>query len=131
MAETTQVLGMGNNGKVQLNGELKEAIKKCLEYRNSVQIIMDRMKDEYAVLQTGFKGKAAQGFGTFYTNVVEGFFQPGGTFDKYMKMYDDDQEGLFASIEKAFIGDNSGIDPNLGDQNMQMAGGTTGTTQNN
>lgn len=129
MTETTQTTGMGSTGKVQLDGELRKAMAACTAYRNSVQAIVQRMQQEYATLQGGFQGKAAQGFDTFYKTVIEYFFQQGSTFDKYMKMYDDENEGLFISIEKTFVGEPSGIDPNLGEQNNKMATGNAGTSQ--
>ena len=131
MADATQTTGMGSTGKVQLDGELRKAIAACTAYRNSVQTIVQRMQQEYVTLQGGFQGKAAQGFDTFYKTVVEYFFQQGSTFDKYMKMYDDENEGLFISIEKTFVGEPSGIDPNLGEQNNKMATGNTGAGQSN
>lgn len=123
MADETNVQAMGSTDRVKLSDEMQKAIAACANYRSAVQKIVARMQGEYKTLQTGFTGKAASGYDKFYREIVEKFFNAGETFDKYMKMYDDAENGLFSSIEKAFTGSN-GIDPELGNQNIQMTGGT-------
>lgn len=123
MAEETNVGTMGSTDRMHLSDEMQRAIKACADYRGAVATIFSRIQDEYKTLNSGFAGKAATGFDKFYKEIVEKFFTAGETFDKYMKMYDDINNGLFSSIEKAFAG-GEGIDPELGSQNTQMAGGT-------
>lgn len=123
MAETTQVQGMGSEGKVQLGNEMQEAMAACAAYMVVANKSIENVRLAYEELQKGFQGRAAHGFNTFYLEIVDKFFMKGGTFEKYMMMYGDEKEGLFANIEKTFILEPSGIDPNLAEQNTQMAGG--------
>lgn len=112
---------MANNQNVKLSDELKRSLNEFAAYRAEVNKIIQNASENYATLKTGFEGSAEEGYQVFYTKAVDGFFQAGGSFDKFLKVFDDPDSGVLMTIQKTFTGDD-GMDPSLGEQNRSSAG---------
>ena len=106
---------------VKLSDELQKALTEFATYRTQVKTILNTATENYATLKTGFSGSAEEGYQTFYAKAVDGFFEAGGSFDKYLNVFDDPTNGVLKVIENTFVG-NEGMDPSLGEQNKSSAG---------
>ena len=114
-------MAMGSTGKVVINGEMQAAKGVCSSFRSEVATFLSDLNSTVdALFASGFQGEAANGFRFFYENNVKAFLDNGGTFDNFMKMFDEEGTGLFDSIEKALISTNESLDPSLGENNKSV-----------
>ena len=113
-------MAMGSTERVVLNDEMQKAKSVCADFRSEVATFVSELESTIQTLfSAGFQGEAADGFKVFYDNNVAAFFAAGGTFDQFMSMFDKETDGLFDSIQNAFI-NQGGLDPTLGQNNKNI-----------
>jgi len=118
-------MAMGSEGKVILNGEMKQAMADCKSYRGKIEKLKGELEGIMKTLENGFRGKAADGLNHFYTNSIVEFFN--STFNQFLEMFDKEENGLFDAIQRAFLLDAEAIDPSLGESNRSLS--QSGETQ--
>lgn len=123
-------MAMGTTSKVKIDGEMQAAKQACTEYRTKISSLLTQLDSTVnGLLQSDFTGEAATAFQNFYkTNVFDFFSGENCTFDKYLSMFDKQDDGLFDSIEKALIKDG-GLDPSLAENNNSIGQSSTGEGQ--
>jgi len=119
-------MAMGSISRVVIDNEMQKAKQDCQTFRTEVAAWFQELEGTVtSLLNSGFKGEAAEGFKAFFDNNVKAFFAPGGAFDQFMGMFDKEGEGLFDAIQKTLIG-GEGLDPSLGENNRNIGKSSDG-----